>query len=346
MQTSVWWIGIAAAAAAAALLPARYMTSMPGRSYRGPAPPVGDEARILRARLEAHVRALAGEIGERNVYLYEALQAAAEYIRRALTEYGYEVHEQIFAAGRWRVANLEAVLPGDRESAESVVIGAHYDTAVGSPGADDNASGVAALLELARSARMKPARRTRRFVAFVNEEPPFFMTGAMGSRVYALRARARKEPIAGMLSLEAIGYFSDAPGSQKYPFPVNLFYPKTGDFIGFVGNLSSRSLVRRVIGIFREHGRLPSEGIAAPAVIPGISWSDHRSFWKEGYPAVMVTDTALYRNPHYHRHSDVPESLDYERLARVVAGLDAVLDDLASVTGVATSKLASGRCQR
>lgn len=345
MPMSALWVGIGAGAAAAMLL-ARYMTSMPGESCRGPLPPLSDEERLLRDRLESHVRALAGEIGERNVYRSGALEAATAYIRRALSESGYEVFEQPFAAGRWPVKNLEAVLAGTDEGGESVVIGAHYDTAAGSPGADDNASGVAALLELARTARRKPARRTRRFVAFVNEEPPFFLTGAMGSRVYALRARACKEPIAAMLSLEAIGYFSDVPGSQKYPFPVNFFYPKTGNFIGFVGNLSSRSLVRRVVSIFRDRGRLPSEGIAAPAAIPGISWSDHRSFWKEGYRAIMVTDTALYRNPHYHRHSDRPETLDYERLARVVTGMDAVLDDLARATAFPNAEAASSRIDR
>jgi Zn-dependent M28 family amino/carboxypeptidase len=272
---------------------------------------------------------LAGKIGERNLYNYEALQAAAEYIARSFQEMGYGVQERTFSVQGRTVKNLEAELPGTGQSGEIVLIGAHYDTVLGSPGANDNASGVAALLVLARMARQRPTARTRRFVAFVNEEPPFFLTSLMGSRIYAREAARRGDRITAMLSLETIGCFSDAPRSQSYPFPLSLFYPGTGNFIGFVGNLASRPLARRIMSVFRENSRFPSEGVAAPAIIPGIGWSDHWSFWKEGYQAVMITDTALFRYPQYHTEFDEPSRVDCARVARLISGLAFVLDDLA-----------------
>ena len=164
---------------------------------------------------------------------------------------------------------------------------------------------------------------------FVDEEPPFFKSGEMGSRKYARRAKERGENVVAMFSLETIGYYSDRPGSQHYPPPIGLFYPDTGNFIGFVSNLGSRSLLHEVIASFRRHAQFPSEGLAAPAFIPGVDWSDHWSFWDEGYPALMVTDTAPYRYPYYHLAADTPDKVDFDRLARVVSGLRATLPDLA-----------------
>jgi len=151
----------------------------------------------------------------------------------------------------------------------------------------------------------------------------------MGSVRYARRSRERGENIVAMLSLETIGYYSDTPGSQHYPFPLSLFYPSTGNFLAFVSNLKSRSLLHDAIATFRRHARFPSDGVAAPAAIPGVDWSDHGSFWAAGYPALMVNDTAPYRYPHYHRESDTPDKVDYERLARVVTGLAVVVRTLA-----------------
>ena len=168
-----------------------------------------------------------------------------------------------------------------------------------------------------------------RFVAFVNEEPPFYRSEQMGSRVYARRSRERRDHIVAMLSLETIGYYSDEPGSQLYPFPLRFFYPSTGNFLAFVANLGSRKLLREALASFRRNAQFPSEGVAAPAFIPGVDWSDHWSFWQESYPALMVTDTALYRYPHYHTLQDTPDKVDYERLARVVKGLHGMLRDLA-----------------
>lgn len=305
------------------------MIRMPGRSFSGPLPPLTPEESRLRPRLASHVQALAGEIGERNLWRHEALDASARYVEGALRDSGHTVRAQEFQVAGRTVRNVEAELPGASRPEEIVLLGSHYDSVVGSPGANDNATGVAANLEIARLLAGSSFARTLRFVAFVNEEPPCFLTGAMGSLVYARCARQRGERVVAMLSLETLGCYSDAEGSQSYPFPFGLLYPATGNFVGFVGNIASRDLVRRAIGSFRTHAAFPSEGLAAPGFIPGISWSDHWSFWKEGYPAIMVTDTALYRDPHYHTGADRPENVDDGRLARVVAGLARVAADLA-----------------
>jgi Zn-dependent M28 family amino/carboxypeptidase len=226
-------------------------------------------------------------------------------------------------------SNLEVEITGTSRPGEIVVVGAHYDTVVGTPGANDNTSGVAAVLALARRFSNRKPDRTIRFVAFVNEEPPFFQSKRMGSRVYAKRCRERGENIVAMMSLETIGYYDDSPGSQKYPPPFGLLYPSKGNFIGFVGNVGSRALVQKVVGSFRRNEKFPSEGGAFPAFIPGIGFSDHWSFWQEGYSALMVTDTAMYRYPYYHHPDDTLDKIDFERMARVVRGLEKVVGELA-----------------
>ena len=213
-----------------------------------------------------------------------------------------------------------------------MIIGAHYDTVFGAPGANDNSSGVAAVLSLAKAFVNKKPEKTLRFVEFVNEEPPFFWTDKMGSVVYAKRCRQRNENVTAMFSLETIGYYSDKPGSQKYPLGLlNTIYPVTGNFISFIGNFPSGKLVREVIKSFRNHTKFPSEGAILPNIVEGAGWSDHWSFWQEGYPAIMVTDTAPFRYPYYHTSDDTPEKVNYDRLARVVVGLERVIDDLVMV---------------
>ncbi|MHC4392872.1 MAG: M28 family peptidase, partial [Planctomycetota bacterium] len=244
---------------------------------------------------------------------------------------GYVSKRVSFQASGTLVHNVEVELPGKGTSDKVVVVGAHYDSTPehGCPAADDNATGVAATLALARVFAGKPRRHTIRFVFFVNEEPPFFQTELMGSWVYARHCKARGDDVIAMLSLECMGYFSDAKGSQAYPKPLNLFYPSEGNFIAFVGNVGSRPLVRRAVKSFREHARFPSEGAALPSSLPGVGWSDHWAFWQEGYPAIMVTDTAPFRNPHYHEATDTIETLDFDRFARVTEGLESVIDELA-----------------
>lgn len=310
-----------------------YMTNMPGRPHAGALPPLTDEEAQLRDRLRLHVGTLAGRIGERHVWRPEALEAAASHIEAALRSSGYAVVSQSFTVAGKTVRNIEAELAGAAAPGEIVLVGAHYDTVRGTPGANDNASGIAAMLEIARLLAGQPSRRSVLFVAFVNEEPPFFYTGDMGSRRYAQRARARGENIAAMLSLETLGYYTGAPDSQHYPFPFALVYPGTGDFVAFVGNLASRELVRGCVRSFRSHAAFPSQGLAAPGWMGGVHWSDHWSFWREGYPALMVTDTALFRYPDYHARGDTPDKLDYERLARVTSGLARLTVELARAGG-------------
>ncbi len=306
-----------------------YMTNMPGRSHSEVLASLSEGEVALRDRLAQHVWMLAGKIGERNLWRREALEASADYIEKSLQESGYRVASQDFMVAGGAVKNLEAELAGTGMADQIILLGAHYDSVMGSPGANDNATGTAAVLEIARLLAGQKFARAVRFVAFVNEEPPLFQTDAMGSRVYARRARARGERIVAMLSLETIGYYSDAEGSQHYPFPFMFFYPSTANFIGFVGNIRARNLVRQSLQSFRRHALFPSEGVTAPGWIMGIGWSDHWSFWKEGYPAIMVTDTALFRYAHYHSVTDTPDEIDYARMARVVAGLARVVGDLA-----------------
>lgn len=305
------------------------VVAMPGSSL-ATAPPAltPDESSLSRA-LEADVRVMTSATDERNHRNPAALERAAAYIDSTLLAAGYAVMSQPYRADTYDFRNITATLRGTDTAAAVLVIGAHYDAVEGAPGADDNASGTAVMLALARRFAGRPQPRTIRFVAFASEEPPFFDSDRMGSRAWALEAAARGEAIAAMISLETLGYYSDEPGSQRYPPPFNLIYPDRGNFVGFVGNMASRPLVRRAIGVFREQGVLPSEGVSAPALVPGIAWSDHASFWHYGVPAIMITDTAPFRNPHYHLRSDTPERLDYARMAKLVTGLEAVVAELA-----------------
>ena len=304
-----------------------YMVAVPGKSHRGALSSLSEEQTASRDNLRRHVFAVGSH--ERNLWQPAALEAAARYIEDTLTSFGYTPSAQRFTTDGVAVRNIEVEIAGNANAGEILIVGAHYDSVQGATGGNDNASGVAAVLELARLARHLQPARTLRFVLFVDEEPPFFRSGAMGSRKYARRAKERGENIVAMFSLETIGYYSDEPGSQHYPPPFNLFYPYTGNFIAFVANLGSRRLLHEVTASFRRHAQFPSEGLAAPAFIPGIDWSDQWSFWAEGYPALMVTDTAPFRYPYYHTAADTPDKVDFDRLARVVSGLRAVLLDLA-----------------
>jgi len=306
------------------------MIQMPGHSHRGPLPPLTHKQRTLEEELHSHVQTLAGEIGERNVFHHDRLVMAADYIRTTLAGAGYEVRRQPYEVAGKICENIEAEVRGRERPDDIIVIGAHYDSVQGSPGANDNASGVAATLALARAFAETAPGRTLRFVSFVNEEPPLFQTEHMGSRVYAKRSRERDEHIVLMLSLETIGYYSDEPGSQHLLFPLNLIYPSTGNFIAFVSNVENGFLVQQLVGSFRQQSQFPSEGGALWDVIPGVGWSDHWAFWKEGFPAVMVTDTAPFRYPAYHSQADRPELVQFERMARVVSGLQAVIAEMAN----------------
>lgn len=289
----------------------------------------GSSERVM-AGLKEHVGFLAGRIGPRHMWREGSLDEVAEYIEKVFRQSGFEPRSLPYRVEDIEVRNLEAVLPGtDDEGDGMIIVGAHYDTVPGTPGANDNASGVAAMLETARLLQGRRFTKTVRFVAFVNEEPPFFQTENMGSRVYARSLRKDGGKVAAMFSLETVGFYSDTPGSQDYPFPLGFFYPDTGNFIAFVSNLPSGKLLDRSLEIFRENCDVPVQKLAMPALLPGIDWSDHWSFWQEGWHAVMVTDTALYRYGHYHAPSDTPDRIDYDRLSRVVLGLAALIGELA-----------------
>ncbi len=314
---------------------------MPGKKISKAAPFSADEI-ALREELRADVLKLAGEIGERNMKRYGQLNAAADHIEDSLSRAGLRTRRDSYEVRGKTCHNIEAEIPGGGGTAGSspppvIIIGAHYDSVSGSPGANDNGSGVAAMLALARRFAVKQSERrltqtphkTLRFVAFVNEEPPHFLSGDMGSLVYARRCKNHGDMISAMISLETIGYFSDAAKSQVYPSRVlGYFYPRVGNFIGFVSNLHSRPLLRRVIDLFRKHAKIPSEGASLPWFVPGVSWSDQWSFWQQGYPAIMVTDTAPFRYPYYHSSSDTPDKLDYDRFTLVASGMEKVIEGL------------------
>jgi Zn-dependent M28 family amino/carboxypeptidase len=307
-----------------------YITKMPNVGYVGPA--AGHEVSFerLESRVKAHVESLSTESVGRNMIYEDTLTPAGNYIARSFEDSGFPVRRQEYDFQGDTFANLEVELVGETRPKEVLVVGAHYDTVAGAPGANDNGSGVAALLELVRLVSKHTRSRTVRFVAFCNEEPPFFQSDGMGSHVYVSNFPHDQLEIIGMISLETIGYYSEEPGSQKYPPPLSLLYPNKGTFLAFVGNLRSRRLMIDSLSLFRRHSPVPSEGIAAPAFIPGVSWSDQWSFWNHGHQAIMVTDTAPYRYPDYHRSSDTPDKIDYGILAQVVVGLSHVIVGLAN----------------
>ena len=280
----------------------------------------------VRARLEAIVRTLAKTIGPRSYRDTASLAAAADFITQSFEAGGYTVTFQPYEVQGLTYRNLIVERRGTEEPERILIVGAHYDTVEGTPGADDNASGVAVLLELARLHAETRFRKTVRFVAFTLEEPPFFRSRQMGSRVYARSLKAQGEEVEAMLCLEMVGYYSQEQGSQSFPFFwLRWRYPTTGNFITVVSNSASEPLQMHVRDALKATMALPVETFTGPWWIAGVDLSDHGSFWKEGYPAVMLTDTAFYRNPHYHRSTDRPETLDYSAMTELVQGMSVAL---------------------
>jgi Zn-dependent M28 family amino/carboxypeptidase len=306
------------------------MTKMPGKSYSSPLPTLTDDQIALRNQLASDVQKLAADIGQRNIWNHWNLIAAANFLEASLTDAGYTPRRQDYIVEGQTCCNIEAEHTGTKNPDQIIIIGAHYDTVLGSPGANDNASAVAAALALARRFANKKTDKTIRFLFFPNEEAPFFHTEQMGSYVYANTCRQKNENIVAMLSLETIGYYTDRPKTQKYPPPFSLFYPSTANFLGFVSDSASKKLLHAVIASFRKNCKFPSQGGAIPEIVPGINWSDHWSFWRNGYPAIMITDTAPFRYPHYHTPDDTPDKIDYDSLARVTSGLEKVITELAT----------------
>ena len=326
---ALWGAGLLLVLVALSAAAAWYMLGLPGRSFSGPTPPVSRAEEDLAERLRRHVTAIASK--PHNVAHPAALEQSARYIEGELASLGYEPQAQTFQADGQAVRNIEVVLspPGAGPETPSLVIGAHYNSAGVAPGANDNGTGVAAVIELARLLKGLNLKDKRlRLVLFVNEEPPYDRTPNMGSWRYALALKERAERVSGMISLETLGCFSDQPGTQKYPEPFGLIFPSRANFVAFVAMPGSRSFLHEVLGSFRNHAQFPTIGGTGPDEIDGLGWSDHWSFWKQGYPAVMVTDTALFRYPHYHKATDTPEKVDYEKLARITLGLEQTIRDL------------------
>lgn len=282
-----------------------------------------------KTALYRHVEELAVNIGSRSVYEYDKLTAAKAYILATLKAMGCTPLLQDFPYQGKTFSNIIVPLPGKTQPEEVVVIGAHYDTVAGTPGADDNASAVAVLLEMCRLLKGYSPDRTLKLVFFALEEPPIFRSESMGSFVYAREARDRQEVISAMISLEMLGYYGDKEGGQSFPVPLmSLMFPSTPNFIAVVGNLSSRGLVNAAAASLRKGGGVPVETLSTVGFVPGVDFSDHRSFWKMGYPAVMITDTAFYRNPNYHTAADKIDTLDFSRLASLLDGLVQMAKDL------------------
>jgi hypothetical protein len=308
-----------------------YLTSVPGKPHQGALPALTGEERAIATTLKRHIATIAAR--PHNIEHYDELEKVAAYLEATLKSHGYAVSRQEYVADGETVRNIDVAIepPAATINPEVVVVGAHYDSAEDAPGANDNGSGTAIVLELARlltDLQGKSGKRIR-LVLFVNEEPPYFQTDDMGSLRYAKLLAARKERVTAMFSLETLGYYSSEAGSQHYPPPFGLMFPDRGDFVSFVGLLNSRPLVHDAMRSFRAHTSFPSIGGVAPGAIPGIDWSDHWAFAEHGFQAVMITDTAIFRYPHYHKPTDTPDKVDTERLARVTKGIERVVRDLA-----------------
>ena len=284
------------------------------------------EKDIVIENLHRHVESLSVKIRERHLWKEDSLNKAEEYIGSALSSYGYATARQTYSCYGKSVSNLIAEKTGSDPG--TIVVGAHYDTVPGTPGADDNASGLAGLLELARLHQAIQSKKTVVFVAFVNEEPPCFGTYHMGSMVYANYLKKQRIPVEVMISLEMIGYFKEER-IQRYPLPgMGFFYPKTGDYIGVVGNFRSSRYISFVKKGIIRHSTIRARSLTAPEFFGGINLSDNYSFWHHGYRAVMVTDTSFFRNMNYHLETDTIDTLNFDKMAEVVKGLHKTLLEL------------------
>lgn len=299
-----------------------YCTLMPGTPHAG-ALPVQDVS-DLRERLRHDVETLSGL--RRNYSKPDQNESSAAFVEDRLRGLGMVSSRQAVSTDRGDAFNILVEIKGQKTPKEVVVLGAHYDSYAHTPGADDNASGVAGLLELARLLQNDPPPRTVILAFYANEEPPYFQTEGMGSLVHACSIAQQKDvrPVA-MISLEMLGYYDTTSGSQKYPPILSWFYPDRGDFVAFVGTLEFREIVTETTRVFRDSVKFPAYGFSGPGFMREIGFSDQWSYWQVGIPALMVTDTAFFRNHHYHQSTDTPDTLDWDRFPRVVAGLAPVI---------------------
>jgi hypothetical protein len=302
---------------------------MPGSSYHGKAVPLTQAEKVIEEDLREEIQILASDIGERNSTKYAKLNQTCTHIETAFKEAGYKFRKQQYKLDNTLFANVEAELLGCKRPKDIIVVGAHYDSVIGCPGANDNGSGIATVIELAKLMARKKPNCTLRFVLFSNEEPPYFGGNEMGSYQYVQEIKKRNERVIAMLDMETLAFYTEAPHSQTYPSNFTPFYPDRGNFVAFVGNRHSRPLTEACMRTFRDSTTFPSEGVAVPEWVNGVDWADHKWFWQEGIPAVMITDTAVYRYPHYHTKQDTADKLNYPAFAKVVGGLRRVVEQLA-----------------
>ncbi len=291
--------------------------------------PVSMNSAETAEQLRRHIEALTVQIGERSIQRPENLQKAQDYIESAYKDIGLETRLESYAFRGLPVANVVSRIDFCRNPSRTYLLGAHYDTVKGTAGADDNASAVAVQLETSRLLKMLSEQKVMdlsvKFVSFTLEEKPAFLTPYRGSKIHAGKAREEKEPLEGAICLEMVGYRSMAPGSQKYPLPLRFaHYPREGNYISIVGNTKSRAFTRSILDAFSQNPELPAISLTVPLngwLIPAVRRSDHISFWDQGFKAVMITDTANYRNPHYHERTDTMETLDFDFMSNVVKSL-------------------------
>lgn len=281
------------------------------------------------SNLRSTVKTLSVDIGVRNLESYENLNKSAQYIQDSLKAYGYEVIRQDYAVDGKDYHNIIARSNDWDDRKEIIIVGAHYDSCF-TLGADDNASGIAGLLEVARLLKNEPSANQVQFVAFTNEEPPYFSTSVMGSRVYTRWLHRHGFKVKVAVIFEMLGFYSDNLFSQRYLPLIGSFYPNQGNFIAAVGNFPSKDVLGKLVHYFKKSSSFPMESLVAPSFLPGIYFSDHASFWREGYPAVMVTDTAYLRNKHYHKQSDQIETINFYKMSYVVHGLKEAILKIAS----------------
>ena len=262
-----------------------------------------------------------GSRNSENDTSYQKLRQCEEWIRQKWESQGFNVKEQIFPFKEKEYTNLEIEFKGRIAPSEIIIFSAQYDTLPDSPGANNNGSGMAILFQLSQLLRKHTPDRTLRLLNFVNEEDPFFGTEMMGSYQYAKISYQRQEDIKVMLSLDALGIYKEEPGSQGLPFPFNMFYPDRGNFLAFIGNLSSRKYTKEVTKGFKKGSSFPIEVGVVPEWVKYADWSDHRSFWKFGYPGIMVTDTGGFRSSSHTTKEDTMEKLDFEAMSRIVIGM-------------------------
>lgn len=286
-----------------------------------------DTEKSILKNLKEHVIVLSDQIGTRNHLYYDNLNEAADYITEEFQKLGYVVSKNVYDIDGKTYRNIIAESNLEHSLDEVVIVGAHYDSCY-NPGADDNASGVAGMLEMARLLKDKKLKKPLRFIAFTNEEPPYFQTKKMGSYVYAKSLKEKNAKISAVIILEMLGYYSEEPDSQDYlPF-LGFFYPDVANYIAIVGNFKSKRLVEDVKENFKKATDFPVESIVAPSGVPGLNFSDHWSFWKMGYKAVMITDTAFLRNENYHENTDTYDTLNYNKMAQVIKGLTYAVEKL------------------